>query len=128
MTFGSLCVVYDDAAADPLSVRAVSRLGQFLGSDPRVRAAISESPAPAHGALSKQMTALLIILFLTVGLAVRAVTYTRQWSPAESESANDTGFVDTCTRTFVLVLMSLLGLLALGLMYGNVLGSANASP
>jgi hypothetical protein len=74
------------------------------------------------------MTALLIILFLTVGLAVRAVTYTRQWSPAESESANDTGFVDTCTRTFVLVLMSLLGLLALGLMYGNVLGSANASP
>jgi hypothetical protein len=73
------------------------------------------------------MTALLIILFLNVGLAVRAVTY-RQWSPAESESANDTGLVDTCTRTFVLVLMSLIGLLALGLMYGNVLGSANASP
>jgi hypothetical protein len=75
-----------------------------------------------------KMAALLIILFVTVGLAVRAVTYTRQWSPAESESASQTGLVDTCTRTFVLVLMSLIGLMALGLMYGNVLGSANASP
>ena len=73
------------------------------------------------------MAALLIVLFVTVGLAVRAVTYTRQWSPAESESAGETGLVDTCARTFVLVLMSLIGLMALGVMYGNVLGSANAS-
>jgi hypothetical protein len=74
------------------------------------------------------MAALLTILFVTVGLAARAVTYTRQWSPAEYESASETGLVDTCTRTFVLVLMSLIGLLALGVMYGNVLGSVNASP
>jgi hypothetical protein len=74
------------------------------------------------------MAALLIVLFVTVGLTVRAVTYTQPWSPAESEFANETGLVETCTRTFVLVLMSLLGLLALGLTYGNVLGSASASP
>jgi hypothetical protein len=36
--------------------------------------------------------------------------------------------VDACARTFVLVFLSLLGLLALGMMYGNVLGTANASP
>ena len=74
------------------------------------------------------MAALLIVLFVTVGLAVRAVTYTRQWSPAESESAGETGLVDTCTRTFVLVLMALIGLLTLGITYGNVLGSASTSP
>ena len=73
------------------------------------------------------MTALLVILLATIGLAVRAVTYRTQWSAADSET-NETGFVDTCARTFVLVLLSLLGLLALGIMYGNVLGSANASP
>jgi hypothetical protein len=73
------------------------------------------------------MAALLIILFATVGLAIRAMTYSRQWSAADSEFAPETGLVDTCARTFILVLLSLLGLLALGLMYGNVLGSANAS-
>ncbi|MHB8610995.1 MAG: hypothetical protein ACYDAL_01015 [Candidatus Dormibacteraceae bacterium] len=73
------------------------------------------------------MAALLIMLFATVGLAVRAVTYSRQWSAAESEPAPETGLIDTCARTFILVLLSLLGLLALGMMYGNVLGSANAS-
>ena len=72
------------------------------------------------------MAALLIILLATIALAVRAVTYTRQWSAADSEHPEtDTGFVDTCARTFVLVLLSLLGLMALGVMYGNVLGSAN---
>jgi ABC-type Fe3+ transport system permease subunit len=73
------------------------------------------------------MAALLIILFVTVGLAIRAGAYSRQWSAADSESAPETGFIDTCARTFILVLLSLLGLLALGLMYGNVLGAANAS-
>jgi len=47
--------------------------------------------------------------------------------PGGVESAGETGLVDTCTRTFVLVLMSLIGLLALGVMYGNVLGSVSAS-
>ena len=78
------------------------------------------------------MAALLIILFATVGLAVRAVSYSRPWSTADSESTPvaglpETGLVDTCARTFILVFLSLLGLLALGMMYGNVLGAANAS-
>lgn len=73
------------------------------------------------------MGALLIILVATVGLAVRAAMYSRQWSMVDSESGPEIGFVDTCARTFILVLLSLLGLLALGMMYGNVLGSANAS-
>jgi hypothetical protein len=76
-----------------------------------------------EGVLSS-MAALLVILFATVGLAVRAVTYSRQWSAADSESVYETGLMDTCARTFILVLLSLLGLLALGLMYGNVLGSS----
>ena len=78
------------------------------------------------------MGVLLIILFVTIGLAVRAGTYGRTFSPAESDSPREAGLatslVDTCARTFVLVLLSLLGLFALGVMYGNVLGSANASP
>ena len=71
------------------------------------------------------MAALLIILFVTIGLAVRAGTYSRALSPADSESGGEMGLLDTCARTFVLVLLSLIGLLALGVMYGNVLGSAN---
>ncbi|MHB8590140.1 MAG: hypothetical protein ACYDA0_15050 [Candidatus Dormibacteraceae bacterium] len=74
------------------------------------------------------MAALLIILVVTIGLAVRAASYSRQWSAAGSEPSDETGFVDTCARTLVLVLLSLLGLLALGMMYGNVLGTASASP
>jgi hypothetical protein len=78
------------------------------------------------------MTALLIILIVTIGLAVRAGTYGRTLSPADSESPHESGLatslIDTCARTFVLVLLSLLGLFALGVMYGNVLGSASASP
>ena len=72
-----------------------------------------------------------MILVVTIGLAVRAGVHGRLWSPTDSEShqtgVQETGLIDTCTRTFVLVLLSLLGLLALGMMYGNVLGSANAS-
>jgi hypothetical protein len=69
---------------------------------------------------------LLIILLVTMGLAVRAGAYARQLNPVESESRHETGFLDTCARTFILVLLSLIGLLVLGMMYGNVLGSANA--
>lgn len=73
------------------------------------------------------MAALLIILLVTIALAARAVTYNSRWSAADSDHpGSDTGFVDACARTFVIVLLSLLGLMALGLMYGNVLGSANA--
>jgi hypothetical protein len=72
------------------------------------------------------MAALVIILVVTMGLAFRARTHSRMWSPTESESAPESGFADTCARTFILVLLSLVGLLALGIMYGNVLGAANA--
>ena len=71
------------------------------------------------------MAVLLIILVVTMGLAFRARTYSRMWSPTESESAPESGFADTCARSFILVLLSLVGLLALGIMYGNVLGAAN---
>ena len=72
------------------------------------------------------MVVLVVILIATLGLAVRARMYTRLPSPAES--ANATGLADTCLRTFVLVFLSLVGLTALGIMYGNVLGSAGTSP
>ena len=88
---------------------------------------VRESPLRVQGAFSVQMAALLIILMVTIGLAFRARAYGRSWSPTESESASETGVADTCARTFVLVLLSLVGLLVLGMMYGNVLGAANAS-
>jgi hypothetical protein len=68
------------------------------------------------------MTALLIILLATSGLSVRAGVYGRRWNIAESESRDDFAPADTYARTFILVLLSLLGLFALGVMYGNVLG------
>jgi hypothetical protein len=71
------------------------------------------------------MAALLVMLIATIALAVRATTYRSQLRTVDSESS-EVGLVDTCARTFVLVLLSLCGLLALGMMYGNVLGSANA--
>jgi len=78
------------------------------------------------------MAALLIILIVTIGLAVRASAYGQKLSPADTQPSHEAGLattlIDTCARTFILVLLSLLGLLALGVMYGNVLGSANASP
>ena len=75
------------------------------------------------------MAVLLIILLATIGLALRAGLYGRRWNIAEStqESGGDDWMIDTCARTFILVLLSLLGLLALGIMYGNVLGAVPAS-
>jgi hypothetical protein len=74
------------------------------------------------------MAVLLIILLLTIGLSVRAVAYGRRWNVAESDTSDDSWLIDTCTRSFVVVLLSLLGLLALGVMYGNVLGAAHVGP
>ena len=76
------------------------------------------------------MAVLIIILGVTIGLSVRAGLLGRRWSVADSESEDsspDTWLIDTCARTFILVLLSLLGLLALGLMYGNVLGAIPAA-
>ena len=74
------------------------------------------------------MPILMIILVVTLGLAWRSGVLQRCLRPAEGEQGDDSGLIDACTRTSVLVLMSLLGLFALGIMYGNVLGAASTSP
>jgi hypothetical protein len=75
------------------------------------------------------MAALVIILLATLGLGARAVAQRRQWRAADSmHGETDLGLVDMCAWTFVLVFLSLLGLMGLGMMYGNVLGSAGAIP
>jgi hypothetical protein len=74
------------------------------------------------------MPILIAILALTLGLAWRAGVPQRAWRPADAERGDESGLMDACTRASVLVLMSLLGLLALGVMYGNVLGAGNTSP
>jgi hypothetical protein len=71
------------------------------------------------------MAVLLVIVLVTIGLSVRAGLYGRRWNIADSE---DSGLIDTCARSFVLVFLSLLGLLALGVMYGNVFGTAHVAP
>lgn len=70
------------------------------------------------------MAVLLVILLITLGLSVRAGLCGRRWNIAASE---DSWLIDTCARTLVIVLLSLLGLFALGVMYGNVLGAASVS-
>jgi len=69
------------------------------------------------------MQVLFIVLLATLALSLRAGLYGRRWKIADSESTEDSWLMDACARTFVLVLLSLLGLLALGLTYGNVLGA-----
>jgi hypothetical protein len=69
------------------------------------------------------MPVLLIVLLVTLGLALRAGVWGRRWRAADSETLDDTGLIDTCARAFTLVLMSLIGLFALGITYGNVLGA-----
>lgn len=71
------------------------------------------------------MVVLLIILLLTIGLAARAVLAGRRWNVADPDSTQDSWLIDTCARSVVVVLLSLLGLLALGVVYGNVLGAAH---
>ncbi|MEA2656089.1 MAG: hypothetical protein QOI23_1454 [Chloroflexota bacterium] len=70
------------------------------------------------------MAAFLIILLISVALAIRAGVWKGRLSPA-GDTIDQTGLVDTCARTFALVLMSLIGLLALGVTYGNVLGAGS---
>ena len=70
------------------------------------------------------MAVLLVILAVTVGLSVRAGLCGRHWTVADSENS---WLIDACARSFVIVLLSLLGLYALGVMYGNVLGAASIS-
>ena len=75
------------------------------------------------------MAVLLIILLVTIGLALRAGLYGTRWNLVDSstkESGETPWLMDACARTFILVLLSLMGLLALGVMYGNVLGAVPA--
>ena len=67
------------------------------------------------------MGTLLVILIVTLGLALRAASVSRRVSLARSEGTDVVGTIDAFARTSLLVLLCLLGLLALGLMYGNVL-------
>lgn len=73
------------------------------------------------------MGILLVIMFVTLGLALRAAAVNRRASLAGLETADVTGVVDAHARTVLLVLLCLVGLFLLGLAYGNVLG-ASASP
>ncbi len=90
------------------------------------RSASTPSTSSIYGLIP--MAVLLIILGVTIGLAIRAGLYGRRWNVADSDTSQESWLVDTYARTFVLVLLSLLGLLTLGLMYGNVLGAVHASP
>ncbi len=67
------------------------------------------------------MGTLLIILIATLGLAMRAASVRRRASVAGSDADDEVGAIDAYARTSLLVLFCLLGLLALGLAYGNVL-------
>jgi hypothetical protein len=72
------------------------------------------------------MAVLWIILAATIALGIRAGLHRRRWNVADSEGEDGAGnewLIDSCARTFILVLLSLLGLFALGVMYGNVLGA-----
>lgn len=73
------------------------------------------------------MGILWIILLTTVGLSLRAGVYGRRWNVADStvrESGDAPWLMDACAKTFILVLLCLMGLLALGVMYGNVLSGS----
>jgi hypothetical protein len=73
------------------------------------------------------MGILLVIMFITLGLAGRAASINRRARLVGSERSDLTGVVDVYARTSLLVLLCLVGLFSLGLVYGNVLG-VSASP
>ena len=73
------------------------------------------------------MGVLLIILVVTIGLSVRAGLYGTRWTLADSDvEADEPWLIDACARTLILVLLSLAGLLALSILYGNTPGAVNA--
>jgi len=72
-----------------------------------------------------QMLFLIIIMFVTIGLALRAGMVGGRFSPAEVDADDESDLYVACARTSLVVLICLVGLLALGLVYGNVLGGAS---
>ena len=73
------------------------------------------------------MEFLVIIMLITVGLGIRTRAVTRSMSPVAEEVVDESGLMDATTRASLLVLLCLIGLLALGLIYGNVLRAGSAS-
>lgn len=92
----------------------------------RLKTGKDAAPLSVQATFSK-MAILMVILALTLGLAWRAEILQRCWKPADAEGGDDSGLIDACARASVLVFMSLLGLLVLGVMYGNVMGAGNTS-
>ena len=70
---------------------------------------------------------LIIIMLVTVGLALRAGMVGSRFSPVDAESDDEGDLYVACARTSLVVLICLIGLLALGLIYGNVLGAGSAN-
>jgi len=129
---GSELEVYRDQLEEIAHDRAAGLIGESEAEAAKVEvsrrliaaadAAEFNHAAPVGSPLWRRRAAAIA----AIGLAVRAITCRSQWSAADSETSQ-MGLVDSYARTFLLVLLSLLGLLALGVMYGNVLGSVNAS-
>jgi hypothetical protein len=84
---------------------------------------VAADPLSGHAAQGNHMGVLLIIMFSTLGLGLRATAASRRARVAGAETSDETAIIDSYARTSLLVLLCLLGLLALGLMYGNVLGA-----
>ncbi len=76
---------------------------------------------------TKLMGILFIIMLVIVALALRAGVFSRRARLVGSEIGDESGLLDTYARTSLLLLLCLLGLFALGLMYGNVLGAGAGS-
>jgi hypothetical protein len=74
------------------------------------------------------LAALIFVVLIALGLAWKAGLYGSRARVVDSETEQDVdcGLFDVCARTLVLVFLCLLGLVALGMMYGNVLGAAAA--
>ena len=74
------------------------------------------------------MVILLLVLIPTIALSVRAGLYRSRSTiaPSDAETGDGPWLIDVCARTFLLVLLALLGLLALGVMYGNVVGAVHS--
>ncbi len=97
-------------------------------SAPIERYSCGEDAAPLSVQATLPMPILLIILATVLALAWRARVVQRCLNPVEAEIRDESGLVDACTRTSLLVLASLLGLLVLGVMYGSVLGAGSVAP
>jgi len=74
------------------------------------------------------MAILLTIMSLTIALAWTAGVGRPCWRRALAKRNADNGMIDAWARASFLVLVALVGLLALGMTYGNVLGANAAAP